>query len=67
MFDVGYSKIFTAIIKKNIIQLCTGVARNFDWDGPKLEKFCDVILASFFSDVMVITSLKWRHKFIFKV
>jgi len=22
----------------------TGVARNFDWEGPKLENFCDVIL-----------------------
>jgi len=30
-------------------------------EGPKIEKFCDVILATFFGDVMAITSLKWRH------
>jgi len=23
--------------------LSTGVARNFDWEGPKLEKNCDVV------------------------
>jgi len=28
----------------------TGVARNFDWEGPKMEKFCDVILVTFFDD-----------------
>jgi len=37
----------------------TGVARNFDWGGPTIETFCDVILMTFFSDVMAITSLKW--------
>jgi len=31
----------------------TGVTRNFDWGWPKLEKKCDVILVTFFSDVMV--------------
>jgi len=38
----------------------TGVARNFDWGGggAKLENFCDVILVTFFGDVMVMTSLK---------
>jgi len=36
----------------------TGVARNFDCGGPKIEKFCDVILMTFFGDVMAITSLK---------
>jgi len=36
----------------------TSVARNFDWRGTKHEKNCDVILATFFGDVMVITSLK---------
>jgi len=24
----------------------TGVAKNFDWGGPKTEKFCDVILVT---------------------
>jgi len=38
--------------------VCTGVARNFDWEGPKMEKFCDVILVTFFGDVMIMTSLK---------
>jgi len=28
------------------VQVCTGVARNFDWEELKMEKFCDVILAT---------------------
>jgi len=28
----------------------TGVARNFDWGGNNIEKFCDVILVTFFGD-----------------
>jgi len=32
----------------------TGVARNFDWEGPKMEKFCDVS----FGDIIRMTSLK---------
>jgi len=36
----------------------TGVARNFDWGGPKIEKFCYVILMTFFGHVMAITLLK---------
>jgi len=35
--------------------------------GPKMEKFCDVILMTFFGDVMAMTSLKWRHNWFFKV
>jgi len=27
-----------------------GVARNLDWSGPKMEKFCDIILVTFFGD-----------------
>jgi len=30
------------------------------------KKFCDVILVLFFGDVMVMTSLKWRHHYILK-
>jgi len=44
-----------------VILVNTGVARNFDWEGPKLKKNCDVILMTFFGDVMVMASLKWRH------
>jgi len=29
-----------------------------------MEKFCDVILVTFFGDVDVITSLKWRHNLV---
>jgi len=36
----------------------TGVARNFEWKGPKMEKFCDVILMTFFGDVISMASLK---------
>jgi len=35
-----------------------GIARNFDWEGPKIEEFCDVILVTFFGDIMTMTSLK---------
>jgi len=40
------------------IKQVTGVAKNFDWEGPKLGKNCDFILVTFFGDVMVKTSLK---------
>jgi len=36
----------------------TDLARNLDWEGPKMEKFCDVILVTFFGDAMAMTSLK---------
>jgi len=39
------------------ITMGTGVVRNLDW-GPKIEKFYDVILVTFFGDAMAITSLK---------
>jgi len=42
---------------ENIV-LYTGVARNFDWEGPKWKKFCDVILVTFFDDVTMMASLK---------
>jgi len=45
----------------------TGAAKNFDGRGPKLEKNCDAILVTFFVDVMVKTSLKWRHNYIVEV
>jgi len=45
----------------------TGVARNFDWEEPKLENFLYVILVTFIGDVMVMTSLKWRHNYIFEI
>jgi len=45
-----------------------GVARNFDWGGEaNWKKFCDVILVTFFGDVVVMTSLKRRHNYIFEV
>jgi len=34
----------------------TGVTRNFEWREPKIEKFCDAILATFFGDVITMTS-----------
>jgi len=40
----------------------TGVARNIDWEVPKLEKN----LCRYFGDVMVMASLKWRHNYIFE-
>jgi len=35
-----------------------GVTRNFDWEGPKMEKSCDVSLVTFIGDVLRMTSLK---------
>jgi len=29
----------------------TGVARNFDWEGSKMEKSCNASLVTFFGDV----------------
>jgi len=34
----------------------TGVARNFDWVGPKMEKSCDISFVTCFSDVKTKTS-----------
>jgi len=31
----------------------TGVARFFDWEGSKVEKFCDVILVTLFGDIVM--------------
>jgi len=30
-----------------------------------MTNFCDVILVTFFGDVIMITSLKWRYNWIF--
>jgi len=38
------------------IKRLAGVARNFDWEGAGKNR--NVILVTFFGDVMVITSLK---------
>jgi len=36
-----------------------GVARNFEWErGGNWTKICDVILLTYFGDVMMMTSLK---------
>jgi len=53
--------------RDSVLSLATGVARNFDWEGPKMKKICDVNLVTFFGDVVAITSLKWRHNWFFKV
>jgi len=36
----------------------TGVVRDFDWKGLKMEKSYDDILVTFFDDVITMTSLK---------
>jgi len=41
-------------ITTKVSKCYTGVARNFDWQGPKIEKFCNVILVTFFGDVIAI-------------
>jgi len=46
--------------------LLTGVASNFDWEGLKIEKSCNISLVKFFGDVIAMTSLKWRHNWFFK-
>jgi len=33
-------------------------SQKFCWEGPKMKKFCDVILVTFFGDVKTMTSLK---------
>jgi len=33
-----------------IFKSLTVIARNFDWEEPKMEKFYDVILMTFFID-----------------
>jgi len=41
--------------------------RKFWLGGAQIRKKpCDVILVAFFGDIMVITSLKWRHNYILK-
>jgi len=40
------------------IQHTTGVARNFDWEGPKMEESCDINLVTYFGDVITMASLK---------
>jgi len=32
-----------------------------------MEKFCGAILVPFFGNVITITSLKWRHTWLFKI
>jgi len=32
-----------------------------------MEKFCYVILVTFFNDTIMMTSLKWRRNWFFKV
>jgi len=49
------------------IMRTTGVARNFDWERPKIEKSCDLSLVTFIGDVITMTSLKWRNNWFFKV
>jgi len=34
------------------------VARSFDWEGPKIEKSCDISLVTFFGDAIMMTLLK---------
>jgi len=38
--------------------LDTGVTRNFDWEGPKMEKSCVVSLVTFFGNVITMMPLK---------
>jgi len=44
-----------------VSSMATGVARNFDWEGPILKKILWRFLVTFFSDVKVMMPLKWRH------
>jgi len=55
--------LFVSTQKKEAVQFIklvsvhdTIVARNFDWDEPKMKKNCDVILVNFFGYVIVMTS-----------
>jgi len=41
--------------------------RNFDWEGPIIEKSCNVSLVTVFGDVITMTSLKLRHNWFFEV
>jgi len=50
--------IFYGKLKIGFLNEHTGLARNFDYGGPKMEKSCDVSLVTFFGDVMATTSLK---------
>jgi len=51
-----YGKLVSLCLKNK--DDITGVASNFDWRGLKLEKNCDIILVTFFSNLMVMISLK---------
>jgi len=47
----------------NFLRTCdsdknTGVAKHFDWERSKMEKFYDVILVTFFGDIVKRTPLK---------
>jgi len=42
-------------------------SQKFWLGGLKLKKILDIILVTFFSDVMLMTSLKWCRKYIFEV
>jgi len=44
--------------KRKMIQWTTGVARNVNWEGFKLEKFCDVSFVTFFGDIITMMSRK---------
>jgi len=54
-------------MKKIEAEPCTGMAGNFEWREPKMEKFCDAILIMFYGDVIAMTSLKSRNSWFFKV
>jgi len=49
--------------KPAILAGSTGVARNFDWEGPKLENILWRYFGDVFGDVLVMTSPKWCHNF----
>jgi len=66
----GQAKTKTAFFKDHQIinprPKTTGIALNFDWEGPKLENFCNVNLVTFLGYVMVMTPLEWRHNYTLK-
>jgi len=44
--------------KKIYIHTVTGIARNFDSEGPKMKKSYDVSLVTFFGEIITRTLLK---------
>jgi len=53
------NKMFSAILAMILTHfLVTGIARNLDWEGFKVEKSRDVSLVKFIGDVIGMTSLK---------